>query len=119
MYYNKGTNKVAYTFPPYHIGNPLGTRVSGGLSFFNNKATMKRFFDCAQNDNTVTVKKDPPFVWGIILLFGALFLSFDQSGIGARLQIDALDKQEQQRIEYRGRSALEEVAVHKADQDHR
>ena len=33
MYYNKGTNKVAYTFPPYHIGNPLGTRVSGGLSF--------------------------------------------------------------------------------------
>ena len=176
MYYNKGTNKVAYTFPPYHIGNPLGTRVSGGLSFlfvtsnltaarkyggsvaplhhsmctgsvrpartrrrrvprmrgsplgtrvsgglsfFNNKATMKRFFDCAQNDNTVTVKKDPPFVWGIFLLFGALSLSFDQSGIGARLQIDALDKQEQQRIEYRGRSALEEVAVHKADQDHR
>ena len=33
MYYNKDTNKVAYTFPPYHIGNPLGTRVSGGLSF--------------------------------------------------------------------------------------
>lgn len=35
MYYNKGTNKVAYTFPPYHIGNPLGTRVSGGLSFLS------------------------------------------------------------------------------------